>query len=209
MATDDRCELVIGGMTCASCAARIAEHLNGIDGVEASVNYATEKARVTLTADISAERVIAAVEEIGYSAKPVVKEATTSTVSPADTEEARHDADLRAARNRVWIVVVLAVPVIAMSMWDKLQFEYWQWACLALCGPVVVWGAWPFHRAAFQNLRHGAATMDTLISVGTLSALLGARSALSYGVADRAGQSQSIQQTNERTYGSGNKDNAF
>src|SRR6476469_724913 len=204
MATDDRCELVIGGMTCASCAARIAEHLNGIDGVEASVNYATEKARVTLTADISAERVIAAVEEIGYSAKPVVKEATTSTVSPADTEEARHDADLRAARNRVWIVVVLAVPVIAMSMWDKLQFEYWQWACLALCGPVVVWGAWPFHRAAFQNLRHGAATMDTLISVGTLSALLWSLYALFLGDAGMAGMTHPFRITIERTDGTGN-----
>ncbi|HYQ66917.1 heavy metal translocating P-type ATPase [Actinophytocola sp.] len=204
MATDDRCELVIGGMTCASCAARIEEHLNEIDGVEASVNYATEKARVTLTADISAERVIAAVEEIGYSAKPVVKEATTSTVSPADTEEARHDADLRAARNRVWIVVVLAVPVIAMSMWDKLQFEYWQWACLALCGPVVVWGAWPFHRAAFQNLRHGAATMDTLISVGTLSALLWSLYALFLGDAGMAGMTHPFRITIERTDGTGN-----
>jgi P-type Cu+ transporter len=204
MATDDRCELVIGGMTCASCAARIEEHLNEIDGVEASVNYATEKAKVTLTADISAERVIAAVEEIGYSAKPVVKEATTSTVSPADAEEARHDADLRAARNRVWIVAVLAVPVIAMSMWDKLQFEYWQWACLALCGPVVVWGAWPFHRAAFQNLRHGAATMDTLISVGTLSALLWSLYALFLGDAGMAGMTHPFRITIERTDGTGN-----
>ena len=204
MATDDRCELVIGGMTCASCAARIEEHLNEIDGVEASVNYATEKAKVTLPAGVDAERVIAAVEEIGYSAKPVVKESTTSTVNPADAEEARHDGELRAARNRVWIVAVLAVPVIAMSMWDKLQFEYWQWACLALCGPVVVWGAWPFHRAAFQNLRHGAATMDTLISVGTLSALLWSLYALFLGDAGMAGMTHPFRITIERTDGTGN-----
>jgi Cu+-exporting ATPase len=204
MATDDRCELVIGGMTCASCAARIEEHLNEIDGVEASVNYATEKAKVTLPAGIDAERVIAAVEEIGYSAKPVVKESTTATVNPADAEDARHDAELRAARNRVWIVAVLAVPVIALSMWDKLQFEYWQWACLALCGPVVVWGAWPFHKAAFQNLRHGAATMDTLISVGTLSALLWSLYALFLGDAGMAGMTHPFRITIERTDGTGN-----
>ena len=207
MATDvntgDRCELVIGGMTCASCAARIEEHLNEIDGVEASVNYATEKARVTLPSGVDAARVIAAVEEIGYTAKPVVKHARTSTVDPAEAEAAEHDAELRAARNRVWIVAVLAVPVIAMSMWDKLQFEYWQWACLALCGPVVVWGAWPFHKAAFGNLRHGAATMDTLISVGTLSALLWSLYALFLGDAGMPGMTHPFRITIERTDGTG------
>jgi P-type Cu+ transporter len=201
MATDDRCELVIGGMTCASCAARIEEHLNEIEGVVASVNYATEKARVELPADISAERVIAAVEEIGYSAKPVVKETTTSTVDPGAVEAERHDAELRAARNRVWIVAVLAVPVIAMSMWDKFQFNYWQWACLALCGPVVVWGAWPFHKAAFGNLRHGAATMDTLISVGTLSAFFWSLWTLFRGQAGMPGMKHPFRITIERTDG--------
>ncbi|MFL6119947.1 heavy metal translocating P-type ATPase [Actinophytocola sp.] len=201
---DDRCELLIGGMTCASCAARIEEHLNGIDGVEASVNYATEKARVTLPAGVDAARVIAAVEEIGYTAKPVARETTvTSTVDTPDAEEARHDAELKAARNRVWIVAVLAVPVIAMSMWDGLQFEYWQWACLALCGPVVVWGAWPFHRAAFANLRHGAATMDTLVSVGTLSAFVWSLYTLFLGDAGMPGMTHPFRVTIERTDGTG------
>ncbi|TDV53607.1 heavy metal translocating P-type ATPase [Actinophytocola oryzae] len=204
MATDDRCELLIGGMTCASCAARIEEHLNELDGVAASVNYATEKAKVTLAGDVSAQQVIAAVEEIGYTAKPVVKETTTSTVDPGTDEEARHDAELRSARNRVWIVAVLAVPVIAMSMWERLQFDYWQWACLALCGPVVVWGAWPFHRAAFGNLRHGAATMDTLVSVGTLSALSWSLYTLFLGEAGMPGMRHPFRITIERTDGTAN-----
>ncbi|MGH8964507.1 MAG: heavy metal translocating P-type ATPase, partial [Actinomycetes bacterium] len=204
MATDDRCELVIGGMTCASCAARIEEHLNDIEGVEASVNYATEKAKVTLPADFSAERVIAAVEEIGYTAKPVTRQAATATVDAGQAEEERHDAELRAARNRVRIVAVLAGPVIALSMWDKLQFDYWQWACLALCGPVVLWGAFPFHKAAFGNLRHGAATMDTLISVGTLSAFLWSLYALFIGEAGMPGMRHPFRITIERTDGTAN-----
>jgi P-type Cu+ transporter len=199
MATaDDRCELVIGGMTCASCAAHVEEHLNGIDGVEASVNYATEKAKVRLPAGLTAQQVIAAVEEIGYTARPVVQEPEPSTVEDGD------DVELRTARNRVWIVAVLAAPVIALSMWDRLQFEYWQWACLALCGPVVVWGAWPFHRAAFANLRHGAATMDTLVSVGTLSAFLWSLYALFLGEAGMPGMTHPFRITIERTAGDAN-----
>jgi P-type Cu+ transporter len=188
-------ELVIGGMTCGSCAARVEKHLNGLDGVEASVNYATEKAWVTLDG-IRAEQVIAAVEEIGYTARTVTPE--PATVEPEE------DAELRSARNRVWIVAVLAVPVIALSMWDTLQFEYWQWACLALCGPVVVWGAWPFHKAAFGNLRHGAATMDTLISVGTLSALLWSLYTLFLGDAGMPGMRHPFRVTIERTDGTAN-----
>jgi Cu+-exporting ATPase len=119
-------------------------------------------------------------------------------------EEDKHDAELRAARNRVLIVAVLTVPVVAMSMVPKFQFDFWQWACLALSGPVVVWGAFPFHKAAFANLRHGAATMDTLISVGTLSAFLWSLYTLFLGEAGMTGMKHPFRITIERTAGEAN-----
>ncbi|CAL9614065.1 Copper-exporting P-type ATPase [Actinosynnema sp. ALI-1.44] len=204
-AADTRLELLIGGMTCASCAARVENHLNGIEGVEATVNYATEKAKVVLSLTIPEADIISAVEEIGYTAKPVTPPVSTvDAVDPAAAEAAEHDAELAAARNRLWIVAVLSVPVIALSMFSQLQFEYWQWACLTLAAPVVVWGAWPFHRAAFANLRHGAATMDTLVSVGTIAAFAWSLYTLFLGTAGIPGMKHPFRVTLERTPGEGN-----
>ncbi|XVV05187.1 heavy metal translocating P-type ATPase [Actinosynnema sp. CA-248983] len=204
-AADTQLELLIGGMTCASCAARVENHLNEIEGVEATVNYATEKAKVVLSLTIPQADIISAVEEIGYTAKPVVAPVSTvDAVDPAEAEAAEHDAELAAARNRLWIVAVLSVPVIALSMFSQLQFEYWQWACLTLAAPVVVWGAWPFHRAAFANLRHGAATMDTLVSVGTIAAFAWSLYTLFLGTAGIPGMKHPFRITLERTPGEGN-----
>jgi Cu+-exporting ATPase len=163
--TPSEIQLDIGGMTCASCAARIERKLNRIDGVTASVNYATEKAKVTFAEPVTTNALIAAVESTGYTAHlPVtVREASASAQSPVDDPT-------RSLRERLVISAVLAVPVIALAMIPALQFDAWQWLSLTLAAPVVTWGAWPFHRAAWTNLRHAAATMDTLISVGTLAA---------------------------------------
>ncbi|VXA92877.1 copper (Cu(I)) transporter ATPase [Microbacterium sp. 8M] len=159
-------ELEIGGMTCASCANRIEKTLNRIAGVTATVNYATEKARVDLPDGLDPAVLIAQVEDIGYTA------ALPAPAEPAaaDAAEEGDDPELRALRTRLLVSAILTVPVVAMAMIPALQFTYWQWASLALAAPVIVWGAWPFHRAAWLNLRHGAATMDTLISMGTLAA---------------------------------------
>ena len=169
-------ELEIGGMTCASCANRIEKTLNKLDGVTATVNYATEKAKVALPEGFDPAVLIAQVEDIGYSAvlpKPPVAERPEANRSrgqvPRDSA-AEDDPELRSLRTRLIVGTILTVPVIAMAMIPALQFTYWQWASLALAAPVIVWGAWPFHRAAWLNLRHGAATMDTLISMGTLAA---------------------------------------
>ncbi|HEV7651004.1 MAG TPA: heavy metal translocating P-type ATPase [Actinophytocola sp.] len=204
MATD-RIELIVGGMTCASCAARVEEHLNGIDGVSATVNYATEKARVSHSGAVSEADVIAAIEGIGYTAAPPTAPAKSEVGEVGEAgEDDGHDAELWAARNRVIIVAVLAVPVIALAMFSPIQFDYWQWASLALAAPVVVWGAFPFHKAAFANLRHGAATMDTLISVGTLSAFVWSLYTLFLGEAGMPGMKHPFRITIERTAGEAN-----
>jgi P-type Cu+ transporter len=157
--TTQHLELPIEGMTCASCAVRIEKKLNKLDGVEASVNYATEKATVDFDPEIAApEHLVAAVEAAGY--RTVLRE------EPAEEER---DAS-RPPRTRLLVSAALALPVLLLSMVPALQFDYWQWLCLQLATPVVLWGGWPFHRAAWANLRHGSATMDTLISVGTLAA---------------------------------------
>jgi Cu+-exporting ATPase len=198
----DQVELVIGGMTCASCAVRVESHLNEIEGVEATVNYATEKAKVTHPPSVPVADIVAAIEEIGYTAtQPAAPKPSEVDTTP---EEDEHDVALRAARNRVLIVAVLTVPVVVMSMFPLFQFDYWQWACLALCGPVVVWGAFPFHKAAFANLRHGAATMDTLISVGTISAFLWSLWTLFLGEAGMPGMKHPFRITIERTAGEAN-----
>ncbi|MFI5888988.1 heavy metal translocating P-type ATPase [Actinoplanes sp. NPDC051513] len=150
-------ELEIGGMTCASCAGRIEKKLNRLDGVTATVNYATEKARATVPASLSAHDLIAVVEKTGY---------TAAEPSPITQRDEPRDP----LRDRLLISTTLSVPIIVLAMVAALQFDYWQWLSLALAAPVVVYGGWPFHRAAFVNLRHGAATMDTLVSVGTLAA---------------------------------------
>ncbi|MGC4779456.1 heavy metal translocating P-type ATPase [Micromonospora chalcea] len=157
-------ELAIGGMTCASCAARIEKKLNRMDGVEATVNYATEKATVRYADDIAPADLIATVEKTGYTAvvPPPPEQAAAAAGEPTD--------ELRVARTRLWVSAVLTLPVIVLAMVPAWQFDYWQWASLTLAAPVVVWGGLPFHRAALVNLRHGAATMDTLVSLGTLAA---------------------------------------
>ena len=158
--------LDVGGMTCASCAARIEKRLNRIDGVEASVNFATEQARVDYPDTVTPEDLVAAVEATGYTA--AVPEARTDGTENDNTGT---EPDESAPwRQRLLISTALSLPVVALSMIPVLQFDNWQWLTLTLASPVVVWGAWPFHRAAWTNLRHGAATMDTLISVGVTAA---------------------------------------
>jgi P-type Cu+ transporter len=162
-ARDDptRLDLPITGMTCASCATRVERRLNRIDGVTASVNYATETASVTFDPGAATpESVVSAVHDIGYGARLP----TSSTDPDAGTDPAA------LLRRRLIASAVLSLPVVALSMVPALQFDNWQWLALQLATPVVLWGAWPFHRAAWANLRHAAATMDTLISVGTLAA---------------------------------------
>ena len=172
--------LAIGGMTCASCAARIGKRLNKIDGVEAGVNYATEQATITFTDDTSVDQLIGEIEAIGYTAALPTADNAAEGSRPADDTE---DNAARALRTRLIGSALLTVPVLALSMITALQFNNWQWLTFALAWPVVLWGAWPFHRAAWMNLRHGAATMDTLISVGTLAAFGWSVYALFWGTA--------------------------
>ncbi|MFD5200158.1 cation transporter, partial [Streptomyces sp. NPDC058375] len=211
-------ELMIGGMTCASCAARVEKKLNRMDGVTATVNYATEKARVTFGEGLKLGDLVATVEKTGYTARPVAQppvpaparapegtreaapepapqsaseptpeSAPEPTLEPAPESaaepvseaapdsiardaEAEQDASLPALRRRLVVSAALAVPVVLLAMVPALQFDYWQWLSLTLAAPVVVWGGLPFHRAAWTNAKHGAATMDTLVSLGTLAA---------------------------------------
>ncbi|MFI6880470.1 heavy metal translocating P-type ATPase [Streptomyces sp. NPDC050400] len=193
-------ELAIGGMTCASCAARIEKKLNRMDGVEATVNYATEKAKVTFDDGIEVADLIATVEATGYTAQ----EPTPPAAAAEDGAPAGAADELRPLRERLITAVVLAVPVIAMAMVPALQFEYWQWLSLTLAAPVVTYAAWPFHKAAFTNARHGAATMDTLISVGTSAAFLWSLWALFFGTAGEPGMTHPFELTIARSDGAGN-----
>ncbi|RLV66700.1 Cation-transporting P-type ATPase [Streptomyces sp. CBMAI 2042] len=190
-------ELMIGGMTCASCAARVEKKLNRMDGVTATVNYATEKARVTFTEGLELSDLVATVERTGYTARPLAPpkpepepeqepdadadadpapappDAPDAPAPPAtstDAAEVEQAAFLAALRQRVVVSAVLSVPVVLLAMVPALQFDNWQWLSLTLAAPVVIWGGLPFHRATWTNLRHGAATMDTLVSMGTLAA---------------------------------------
>ncbi|MGV1005096.1 MAG: heavy metal translocating P-type ATPase [Candidatus Nanopelagicales bacterium] len=173
-------------MTCASCAMRIERRLNKLPGVIASVNYATEKAHVELPAGVSVETAIQTVTEIGYTATlPAPPASATATPDPAE-QGSEHSA-AEAWRQRLIISAALALPVLLMSMIPALQFTNWQWAALTLASPVVVWGAWPFHRAMWLNLRHRSATMDTLISVGVSAAYLWSLYALFFGMAGHPG----------------------
>ncbi|MFI7644196.1 heavy metal translocating P-type ATPase [Nonomuraea sp. NPDC049400] len=201
--TDDRqnaVELSIGGMTCASCANRIERKLNKMDGVTATVNYATEKAKVAFPEGIDPQQLIAEVEKAGYTA---ALPAPPKTEGGGQAEQEPED-ELQPLRNRLITSVVLAVPVIAMAMIPPLQFTNWQWLSLVLAAPVVVYAGWPFHKAAWTNLRHGAATMDTLISIGTLAALGWSLWALFFGTAGTPGMTHPFAFTIERTDGSGN-----
>ncbi|MHB1064071.1 MAG: heavy metal translocating P-type ATPase [Georgenia sp.] len=162
-------ELEIGGMTCSSCSARIEKKLNRMPGVEASVNFSTEKAKVTLPEGTSVDDAIATVEATGYTAR--VYERVAPGAAPPPAGEQTEPDEAAGLRHRLIVSAVLAAPVVALSMIEPLQFDNWQWLSLTLAAPVVVWGAWPFHRAAWINAKHAAATMDTLISVGVLAAL--------------------------------------
>jgi len=174
-------ELPITGMTCASCANRIERRLNTLDGVTATVNYATEKATVDFDPDVvAADALVDAVEAVGYE---------TALPGAAPSEPAGDGGvdPTAALRRRLIISGALSLPVLLMSMIPALQFDNWQWLALQLATPVVLWGGWPFHKAAWANLRHGAATMDTLISVGTLAAWLWSVYALFIGDAGMPG----------------------
>ncbi|MEU7347579.1 HAD-IC family P-type ATPase, partial [Streptomyces bacillaris] len=197
-------ELMIGGMTCASCAARVEKKLNRMDGVTATVNYATEKASVTFAEGLELSDLVATVEKTGYTARPIAppkrpvappkrenpepeqeqaeepasadvrakaEEAEpTAATEAADSAEAEQAASLATLRQRFIVSAVLSAPVVLLAMVPALQFDNWQWLSLTLAAPVVVWGGLPFHRATWTNLRHGAATMDTLVSMGTFAA---------------------------------------
>ncbi len=167
--TTNSVELDIGGMTCASCAARVERKLNRVDGVEATVNYATEKATVQFIGDIALEKIIEVVQQTGYTAQ-----------LPGDVHAGETESGLR---RRVLVSAILTVPIAALSMIPPLQFDGWQWLCLALATPVVTWGAWPFFRAAWMNARHGVATMDTLIALGVSAAYGWSLYALIFGTA--------------------------
>ncbi|MBO8201788.1 heavy metal translocating P-type ATPase [Streptomyces smyrnaeus] len=200
-------ELAIGGMTCASCAARVEKKLNRMAGVTASVNYATEKAKVNMDEGVQVADLIATVEATGYTATPPEPRRTGTEPGeggPGATDDSDRGDELRTLRERLIGSVVLAVPVIAMAMIPALQFEYWQWLSLTLAAPVVVWGAWPFHRAAWTNARHGAATMDTLISLGTSAAMLWSLWALFFGTAGMPGMTHPFELSIERSDGAGN-----
>ena len=178
-------ELAISGMTCASCAARIEKKLNRLDGVSAVVNLATETAHVTFPAAVRTEDLISAVERAGYTA--------ALAVPPEAGTPAEHDGAEEAGRlRRLLVSLALAVPVVALAMIPAWQFRYWQWVALVLATPVVIWGAWPFHRAALAGARHGVASMDTLISVSVAAAYLWSLYALVLGGAGRAGARMSF-----------------
>jgi len=183
----DPVDLLVGGMTCASCAARIEKKLNRLPGVEATVNYATDKATVRLPEGTSIDEAIATIVATGYTARlPAPPAATPAPESP------ELDADTLALRQRLLVSTALAIPVALLSMVPALQFTNWQWLALTLAAPVAVWGAWPFHRAAWANARHGAATMDTLISVGVLAAFGWSLYALFLGDAGQPGMTMRL-----------------
>ncbi|MCI3154151.1 copper-translocating P-type ATPase [Streptomyces sp. GB4-14] len=190
-------ELLIGGMTCASCAARVEKKLNRMEGVTATVNYATEKARITYPPGVEVADLITTVVRTGYTAEepaPPRRDDEEDTGSGTDPETA-------ALRTRLVVSALLALPVVLLAMVPPLQFDHWQWLSLTLAAPVVVWGAAPFHRAAWTNLRHGAATMDTLVSVGTLAAFGWSLWALFLGDAGEPGMRHPFELTVSRTDG--------
>ncbi|NKZ14229.1 copper-translocating P-type ATPase [Mycolicibacterium septicum DSM 44393] len=187
--------LEIGGMTCASCAGRIERKLNHLDGVTATVNFATEKATVDVAGEVTPEQLIEVVETAGYTAQ-----------LPATEPGESHTEDDPTAtlRTRLIVSAVLTIPVVAMAMVPALQFTNWQWLSLTLAAPVVVWGALPFHRAAWTNLRHGTATMDTLISMGTIAAFGWSLYALFWGTAGMPGMTHPFSLSISQSDGTGN-----
>ncbi|MEU0851712.1 heavy metal translocating P-type ATPase [Streptomyces flaveolus] len=194
-------ELLIGGMTCASCAARVEKKLNRMDGVSATVNYATEKARITYPATTPVADLVATVVKTGYTAEePAPPPEPTAEDEPRQGTE-DDDPELSALRLRLVVSAVLAAPVVLLAMVPALQFDNWQWLSLTLAAPVVVWGGLPFHRATWTNVRHGAATMDTLVSLGTLAAFGWSLWALFFGDAGMPGMRHGFDLTVSRADG--------
>ncbi|MEW2618854.1 heavy metal translocating P-type ATPase [Streptomyces sp. NPDC048106] len=197
--TTSEVELLIGGMTCASCAARVEKKLNRMDGVSATVNYATEKAKVSYGAGVEVADLIATVVKTGYTAEePAPPRPEPEAAAP---DSAGQDPQLGALRHRLLVSALLALPVVLLAMIPALQFDNWQWLSLTLAAPVVVWGGAPFHRAAWTNARHGAATMDTLVSVGTLAAFGWSLWALFFGHAGMTGMHDEFRLTVSRMDG--------
>ncbi|MEU9240833.1 heavy metal translocating P-type ATPase [Streptomyces sp. NPDC048385] len=196
-AGDSEVELLIGGMTCASCAARVEKKLNRMDGVTATVNYATEKAKVTYPQGVQVADLIATVVKTGYTAE----EPAPPEPEPRQDTETAPDPELAGLRHRLLVSALLAAPVVLLAMVPALQFDNWQWLSLTLAAPVVVWGGRPFHRAAWTNARHGAATMDTLVSVGTLAAFGWSLWALFFGDAGMPGMHDEFRFTVSRMDG--------
>ncbi|WP_129309082.1 heavy metal translocating P-type ATPase [Streptomyces sp. L2] len=202
IAPSSEVELLIGGMTCASCAARVEKKLNRMDGVSATVNYATEKAKVSYGDGVQVADLIATVVKTGYTAEePPPPQPEPEPEAPGDGTPAE-DRELGALRHRLLVSALLAVPVVLLAMVPALQFDNWQWLSLTLAAPAVVWGGAPFHRAAWTNARHGAATMDTLVSVGTLAAFGWSLWALFFGDAGRPGLHDEFRFTVSRMDGS-------
>ncbi|MEU4358357.1 heavy metal translocating P-type ATPase [Streptomyces virginiae] len=195
-------ELSIGGMTCASCAARIEKKLNRMDGVEATVNYATEKAHVSYGDGVRVADLIATVVRTGYTAEEPAPPAPPAPAPGEEEPPAAVDPALSALRQRLLVSAALALPVVLFAMVPALQFDNWQWLSLTLAAPVVVWGGFPFHKAAWTNARHGAATMDTLVSVGTLAAFAWSLWALFFGHAGMPGMRHGFDLSISRTDGS-------
>ena len=221
MATVDQArtvELDIGGMTCASCAARVERKLNRLDGVSATVNYATEQARVEVPAGLTVDDVIATVQATGYTAAPSAPlfgetsssrarvaggtsgyDAALGAGAPGEASYPHGDHDeVAPLRARLMGSAILGIPVVLLSMIPAIQFTYWQWLVLTLAAPVVTWGAWPFHRAAAINARHGAATMDTLISLGVSAATIWSLYALFLGGAGEPGMRMTFDFVSQR-----------
>ncbi|MFF8775922.1 heavy metal translocating P-type ATPase [Streptomyces sp. NPDC015140] len=194
-------ELLIGGMTCAACAARVEKKLNRMDGVTATVNYATEKARITHPATTSVADLITTVVRTGYTAEEPAPPPEPESPEDASASGSAADPESAALRGRLIVSALLATPVVLLAMVPALQFDNWQWLSLTLAAPVVVWGGLPFHRAAWTNVRHGAATMDTLVSLGTLAAFGWSLWALSFGDAGMPGMRHGFDLTVSRTDG--------
>jgi P-type Cu+ transporter len=183
---DRSVELTIGGMTCASCAARIEKKLNRLDGVSATVNFATEKARVSVPDSVTPADLVRVVEQAGYTAALPAPKQAEPAAGPA-AGPAGEPGEAASLRQRLLISAVLTAPVVVLAFVPALQFRYYQWLSLVLATPVWAWGAWPFHKAAWANARHRAATMDTLISVGITAAYLWSLYALFFGSAGTPG----------------------
>ncbi|MGW7256945.1 cation transporter [Streptomyces sp. NPDC054834] len=168
-------DLTVGGMTCAACVKRVEKKLGWLDGVTATVNLATGRARVSHPAEISPRELVETVEKAGYTAalpepprkrRPADDDESQETESQGTESQDDESQDTEQGRDRLLITALLALPVLVLSMAPGLQFRNWQWLCFVLAAPVAVWGAWPFHTRAVRGLRHSAATMDTLVSLG-------------------------------------------